>query len=273
MSVAVAAEPSILAMRLVPFGAPQMVADVFADRTVVYFEQFDANSFDNPPARLPLLNSHLSANPIGWVERMAMRADGLDGEARLVGSPGEIANLRALIADDLLAGVSIGFAPNLKRDVWTKAGSNDRPPTVLRRGVRLREASLVLEAAYPSAKVTEIRAYTEAEAKRRDDHRRVDEEFRAMKAERRAKSREFLADMQRFVAEAEARGARYGSRQPLCAPQSDATASRAIPTARTDDVIGVERTLAGLRWVTWATATDEQRELYTRTGSIEATYE
>jgi hypothetical protein len=126
LSVAIASEPSVLAMRLVPFGLPQLVADYIDGRSVIYYEQFDVNSFGSTPARLSLLPAHSSASPIGWVESMHLRADGLDGEARLVGSPGEVRNLTALIGADLLSGVRIGFAPDSTKDIWT--GRPQRPP-------------------------------------------------------------------------------------------------------------------------------------------------
>jgi HK97 family phage prohead protease len=269
LSVAVATEPAVLAMRLVPFGPPQLVADYIDGRSVIYFEQFDAQSFGSTPARLPLLRAHSSASPIGWVETMHLRADGLDGEARLVGSSAEIANLRALIADDLLAGVSIGFAPDSARDQWSKGGRNDRPPTVLRRGARLREVSLCLEAAYPAAKVTEIRSYTVAEAERREQHRQRDEEFRQCKLERRAEADAFRADLESFVAQAEARGRELAGmvRTPAAAPVG---AIRRV--ILDDDVIGVAPRSGAGRWVTWGEATAEVRGLYLRTGSIWPAY-
>jgi len=272
MSTVVAAEPSVLSMRLVPFGPPQLVADYIDGRSVIYYESFDAQSFGPAPERLPLLRAHNSATPIGWVERMSIRADGLDGEAQLVGSPEEVRNLTALIGAELLSGVSIGFSPDGMRDQWTKGGLNDRPPAVLRRGARLREVSLCLEAAYPSAKVLEVRSYTVAEAERREQHRLRDEEFREFKRERRAEADAFRAELDRFLVDAETRGRELVGtmRTTAPAPASTATARREL---RDDDVVGFAHRAGPGRYIRWADATPEQRARYLTTGTIEPRFD
>jgi hypothetical protein len=63
-----------------------------------------------------------------------------------------------------------------------------------------------------TAKVTEIRAYTRAEAERREKHRQVDEDFRQFKAERHAQAATFAADTDAFLAGADARTAQLADR-------------------------------------------------------------
>lgn len=269
-TVAVASEPSILSLRLIPFDKPQLVGDVVGDRTVIYFERWDKSSFDSLPSRIPLLRGHDVRAPVGWVESLWKRDDGLDGEARLVGSPEEIRNLTALIGADLLSGASIGFSPDGKRDVWSRGGRNDRPPQVTRRGARIHEASLVLEAAYRDARVTEVRGLTVAEAERREAHRKVDDEFRQYKLDRKAETRKLLRDAELLVANADARTAELAARLRTTTPVSTAVDTRR-PMLDTD-VIGVTSRSGPGHWVTWGDATPEQRELYVRTGTIQPDY-
>jgi phage head maturation protease len=266
-SVAVAAEPSILAMRLVPFGAPQLVADYIDGRSVIYFEEWDAHSFGPTPERLPLLRSHDSTRPIGWLEHMSLKSDGLDGEARLVGSSAEIANTRELIRADLLSNVSIGFVPNSVEDLWMRGGRRDRPPTVKRRGARLREVSLVLEAALTGARVSEVRSYTVAEAERREQHRQRDEEFRQYKLERRAEADAFNADLERFLVEADERGLAFAAPMRTTAPApASTTTARRVP--HDTDIIGVTHRAGPGHYLRWADASPEQRARYLATASI-----
>jgi HK97 family phage prohead protease len=271
-SVAVAAEPSILTMRLVPFGAPQLVADFVEGRAVIYYEEWDAHSFGPTPERLPLLRSHDNTRPIGWLEHMKLKSDGLDGEARLVGSSAEIANTRELIRADLLSNVSIGFAPNSVEDLWMRGGRRDRPPTVKRRGARLREVSLVLEAALTGARVSEVRSYTVAEAERREQHRQRDEEFRQYKLERRAEADAYRINLAQFLEDAETRGRAFAGTMRTTAPAPAPTATmRRVP--HDDDIVGVTHRAGPGHYLTWADATPDQRARYLATGTIVPRYD
>jgi HK97 family phage prohead protease len=142
----------------VPFGQPQLVADVVDGRLLVSVEQFDRDSFAALPERVPLLVSHDSGQPIGWA-RPSLEPDALRVEARLEGGAAHLDHVIELVKAGLMSAMSIGFGVSAD-DVWTKGPSPDSPPRVLRRGAKLRDVSLVTRPAYVAARVETLRHRT-----------------------------------------------------------------------------------------------------------------
>jgi hypothetical protein len=76
--------------------------------------------------------------------------------------------------------LSIGFFPDLASDLWRPPATRGALPTVIRRGVEVKELSLVVWAAYSGAVVDGVHVRTA------DGERRHVESVVAMTAARRA---------------------------------------------------------------------------------------
>jgi phage head maturation protease len=87
-------------------------------------------------------------------------------EAELLGSNEELESIRRRAGGGILAALSVGFVPNRSADVWHKPDARSGLPHVVRRGVEIREVSLVLWPAYDRARVTGIYARTAAASAR-----------------------------------------------------------------------------------------------------------
>ncbi len=149
----------------VPFGVPTVVADRLPDGAILLSrESWDAESFVGLDASVPLLTGHDTTRPLGRIDRMWIGPTGLEIEGTLVGSASELDGTRERVGAGVLAALSIGFINNDRLDRWTKPTSRSGLPSVLRRGARVREISLVLWPAFDGAKVTGIRNRSERQA-------------------------------------------------------------------------------------------------------------
>lgn len=139
---------------VVAFGEAE-VAERGPQGIAVFRERWDAQSVDLPTARVRMLRSHDRTRPVGWWETFTVQRDGIWADGSLVGGAAELEHMRALIGAGLMADVSIGFIDSPK-DQWSRPTTRHGLATVLRRGVRLREVSLVDLAGVPGSRVLSI---------------------------------------------------------------------------------------------------------------------
>lgn len=126
---------------------------------VVHLEVFDKDSILDVGALFarPLLINHRDDRPIGRVRSSRSTERGLEIEAELVGSDDEIQGLTRRIAAGIQARMSIGFHPSHEDDIWAApARSGPALPLVTRRGVKIREVSIVVWPAYAGAVIEGI---------------------------------------------------------------------------------------------------------------------
>jgi HK97 family phage prohead protease len=146
---------------LIPFDRVTVVGDRIDGHLVVMREVFDAQSVDLDDRLIPLLLAHDDAHPIGRVDRLWQSGRGVEMEATLVGSSQELDGVRERAGHGVMSGLSIAFRSDDRRDVWTAPTYEGGLPLVRRRGVRIREASLVTFPAYDVARIDTIRNRTE----------------------------------------------------------------------------------------------------------------
>ena len=106
----------------------------------------------------------------------------------------------ARIADDVQSGLSVGFFGSKGADIWSTPTTAGGLPSVLRRDVTVREASLVTWPALSGASVTRVTARTEAQ---RESDRLLERQRARHEAERAA----VLANARRELAEVATRKA------------------------------------------------------------------
>lgn len=144
----------------VPFGEPAFVLE----RGDIVAEMFDELSvpISKLPIGAPLLIGHNQNAPIGKITAANIRAgQGIFIEARIAVSEAELDGLHARFREGLLTGLSVGFFPSGPQ-VHGRAQSAGLPPTLLRRGVTIRETSLVQWPAYDSAGLQSLSLRTAA---------------------------------------------------------------------------------------------------------------
>jgi phage head maturation protease len=143
--------------RLVRFGTATIVEPTRDGGWVAFDERWDADSFVTPE-RLPmrLLTEHHRTEPVGWVESIDTEADGVYGQGHLVGGTEALAHLRALAAEGLRSDISVGFVADRRRDVWSRPTRTNGLASVLRRGARIAEVSIVTAGAIPGAELLAI---------------------------------------------------------------------------------------------------------------------
>jgi HK97 family phage prohead protease len=175
----------ILRAIAVPYGAETVV--IGPDKRgapLAHRELFDGESIRDVGALFgkPLLVGHDQTRPTGRVLSSRSTGRGLEIEAELLGSDQELESIRRRAAGGVLSHLSIGFLPNPKRDEWHKPDRSGLP-LVLRRGVTVREISLVLWPAFDGARVLGIHARTAAAVARHEASQRAIAEIQAMQAE------------------------------------------------------------------------------------------
>jgi HK97 family phage prohead protease len=153
----------------VPYGEQIfMISPGRRGERVAHTETFDAQSVLGIGSmyQKPMLISHDPTRPTGRILASRSTQLGVEVEAELLGSDQELQSIRARAAGGVLAALSVGFVPNHAADVWHKPDARSGLPHVVRRGVEIREVSLVLWPAYDRARVTGIYARTAAASAR-----------------------------------------------------------------------------------------------------------
>ena len=140
--------------RLVAYGE-HTVAERTPTGVIAIRERWQPGSVTLPGGRLRMLAHHDRRTPVGWWESFAEDELGVVAEGRLVGSRAVLDHVRELIRDDLLSAISIGFVAG-DADVWSRPDQKNGLPIVTRRGVGLREASIVDAAAVQGSEVLSI---------------------------------------------------------------------------------------------------------------------
>jgi HK97 family phage prohead protease len=215
--VAVEASAKIVRGLAVPFNRPALVADLRDDAKgyEISREVFDDLSL-LMPADLPLLIHHDETRPVGRITRTWSSDAGLEVEGELIGGAAALDDLREKIGAGLQSSLSIGFVSDPRRDVWTAGKTKGEPPTVRRRGARLREVSLCIRGSYGEARVYRISNRTERQVAWRREQDAIEAEQRRQKAQRRARTAVALADAEAFVTESQQRHAAV--KQPPAPP-------------------------------------------------------
>ena len=187
-------EPGGMILRgiAVPWNQPTVVAGPNPRGSrIVHQEMFDERSIVGIGVLrdVPLMVNHDDGRPAGRVRLSRSTERGLEVECDLVGSDDEVEGIRRRLANGLQAKLSIGFYPNPKADEWETRSSGELP-LVRRRGVKIKEISLVHWPAYEGALVTGVHVRNSIAEQR---HRESDEEIVATQL--------FLADLERRRAE------------------------------------------------------------------------
>jgi HK97 family phage prohead protease len=151
---------------------------------VAHKETFDAESIlgVGALAGTPFLIGHDVNRPHGAIQSSRSTDRGLEVEVRLMGSDSELQSFRRRAEGGVLSGLSIGFVPSRKRDIWLPPDETGLP-TVLRRGARLRELSAVVFPAFEDARVVGITVRTAAAVERHQASQRAIAEIQATLAE------------------------------------------------------------------------------------------
>lgn len=156
-----------LVLACVPFNTPAPVADADGDP---YLEQFARGAFRHvvkAPHVVQLLHDHRPGVGFGYARSLREDSAYLVGEWRVPKSePGD--QLVALVADEQLRGVSVGFEPG------ANAGDNVWQEGVLTRTYvrRMPEVSLTPAPVYADAKVMELRHKAAVDAARARERER-----------------------------------------------------------------------------------------------------
>jgi HK97 family phage prohead protease len=161
----VTVEPGGLVLRgvAVPWGeATVVVSPSPRGGSIVHEELFDERSVPDIGAMFgrPVLLNHDDGRPVGRIRLSKSTGRGLEIEADLVGGDEEIESIRRRLAAGLQAGLSIGFFPDRDADEWRQPATRGGLPLVVRRGVEIRETSLVVWPAYAGAGVTGVHVRT-----------------------------------------------------------------------------------------------------------------
>lgn len=173
----------------VPWGRATVVSSSGPNGQIVHLETFDRESIPAVGSLFgkPLLLAHDSGRPVGLIHLSRSTQVGLEIEAQLVGSEPELEGIRRRLAAGLQSGLSIGFFPDRKSDIWTRPENRSGMPLVLRRNVELREVSLVMWGAYPSAQVTGVHDRTSLGELRHEKSQRIIDEWNTKKAAKRGR--------------------------------------------------------------------------------------
>lgn len=149
---------------------------------VAHREAFDRESIRDIGAMFgrPILLSHDQARPTGRILLTRSTERGLEVEGELLGSDDELESIRRRAAGGVLSSVSVGFLPSPREDQWTGPDASGLP-LVLRRGVVVKEISLVLWPAFDDARILSISKRTSgAEARKESSDRAIAETLDAI---------------------------------------------------------------------------------------------
>jgi HK97 family phage prohead protease len=143
----------------VPFGVELEVSDWWDDYTEVFRKGAFAKTLRERTRPVPLLAHHAHrALPIGRSTSLVETDDGLEAAFHLTAGVDEADRVLALVLDDALSGLSIGFEPVQER---VTRGSERVPPSDLelveRTEVRLREVSVCNFPAFETAQIAGVR--------------------------------------------------------------------------------------------------------------------
>lgn len=143
----------------VPFDSEIDVSDWWDDYTEVFRKGAFAKTIRDRAKPVPLLAHHAHRSlPIGRAVRLTETDAGLEAEFHLTAGVQQADETLALVLDDALSGLSIGFEPIQHRE--TK-GPNRTPPNardlIERTEVALREVSVCNFPAFATAGVTGVR--------------------------------------------------------------------------------------------------------------------
>jgi len=144
----------------VPYGVELDVVDWWDEYTELFEKGSFAKTIADRSRPVPLLVSHQHrALGIGRATRLEETDAGLEAEFHLTEGVQQADEVLALVKDEAISGLSIGFEPVQQR---TTAGPHREPPSsrdlVVRTEVNLREVSVCNFPAYADAGVTGVRA-------------------------------------------------------------------------------------------------------------------
>lgn len=198
----------------VPYGEPTAIVEEDADgKRRIYAEQFDRDSFAEIPDRVPFIRAHnLRTAALGWAA-LESRERGL--VATLTPIDGSVAASDAVaeVASGVTTSLSVSFYPSPEDDL---VDTRDRAalPLIRRRNVELREVSLCVIGAYPSAKIYAA----DLDGYRHEQSERVLVPYRAEQERKRAEQRRADAELlDRIDRQASVRW----TQEPLRSPESD----------------------------------------------------
>lgn len=146
----------------VPYDVELDVSDWWDDYTEVFRKGSFAKTIRDRSHPVPLLVSHeRRALPVGASVDLTEEDDGLHAAFHLAATP-KADEVLALVAEDAISGLSIGFEPvseeRTKGPERTPASARD---LVVRTAVKLHEVSICNFPAYPDAGVAGVRAAQE----------------------------------------------------------------------------------------------------------------
>jgi hypothetical protein len=132
--------------------------------TEVFRKGAFAKTIRDRSAPVRLLTHHEHRNlPIGRATRLEETDAGLEAEFHLTENVQKADEVLALVKDEAISGLSIGFEPVLRE--YLEGPAREPPssrPLVVRTEVNLREVSIVNFPAYETAGVTGVRAAAQA---------------------------------------------------------------------------------------------------------------
>ena len=198
----------------VPFGSPTLIAELDENgRRRIYLEEFDARSFADMPARLPLVRQHDRSRPLSWA-RLEPRADGVHANLEPIDGSQASADATAEVRAGVTLGLSVGFIADPDADEITKERLG-MVPRILRRGATLKELSLVDRGAYPGAVIyaPDLDRYEHEQSEKLMQPWREEQERQA--SERRQRDAELLRRLDSLAAVRWQEGAPGQEAEPL----------------------------------------------------------
>lgn len=181
----------VLRGQAVPYGESAVVPEGGS----LVRERFDQQSLAELPENVPLRVGHdRQAPPVGKVVEVENRSYGLAVAARLAVANAELDSWRARWEEGLASGLSVGFTFDRKQQhEWHKPTRRGELPTVVRRGVRIRELSIVQEPAYEKARILHLAKRSAAEQRSHEESERIISEFERDKILRAHQQRRMTA--------------------------------------------------------------------------------
>lgn len=142
------------ALLAVKWGTARIAERVGGD-VLVYDVTWTRGSVKHPGKAVALLGFHRTDTPIGKVTKFEDTDEGLVVRGYPVGSASDRERIAALVGEELQHEVSVGFVGS-DADTVARPATRGGVPLVTRRGVMLREVSLVSRAAISGSRVLSL---------------------------------------------------------------------------------------------------------------------
>jgi HK97 family phage prohead protease len=137
----------------IPYGVPTVVKDYVGGELKLFREQFDRESWQSLPERIPVVRGHAKNSPIGW-GALDSTDRGLTVDIDYIDGSVAASDARAEVQSQVMTGLSISFRCDQDADVHEVDRHSPVPLTIHRRGAVLLEVSLVAHPAYDGARIT-----------------------------------------------------------------------------------------------------------------------